>query len=525
MVGEVVEGRRGVRGIDVEGDAMLRTTLTSIGGRVNYLSRGDNINIPPRSHVATRARERRNCGCIHPRVFCGLSWQQAMLDSPLYTRDIICILVAVIKCWRPGTFLVTPPATTSRREVNSDCRCWRPGTFLVTPPATTSRREVNSDCRCWRPGTFLVTPPATTSRREVNSDCRCWRPGTFLVTPPATTSRREVNSDCRCWRPGTFLVTPPATTSREKVLATRYVPCNTASYDFARAIYFLSLLSVASSPDQTVKRLLLTLLIWSLAPQHIHFSSEFPPPPNPLLLAHSHPLSQPLSLGFLLLLKHELVLGKLNSSALASWLRRVDGDRGVMENGGEGIEVQGGKCARDTSSSTRGERRRGKKDGVEKEKAKKKDAVKKEVTKKCKGCANGEVITTLPGKQWMLSGIFAFSPAVWPSIRVHPWKRLEEGFGKGAISLGAPGYRYAEGLKFDQPIFLPKSKIKVQIIRCHFGTTLDEQLGCSPPTKANRVRSPAGSLQIFASRYRAGRSRWSTGFLGSAPFPLQFTPS
>ncbi|KAJ8870641.1 hypothetical protein PR048_029664 [Dryococelus australis] len=34
-----------------------------------------------------------------PRVFRGLSWQQAKLDSPLHTRDmIVCLLVAVIKC-------------------------------------------------------------------------------------------------------------------------------------------------------------------------------------------------------------------------------------------------------------------------------------------------------------------------------------------------------------------------------------------------------------------------------------------
>ncbi|KAJ8888762.1 hypothetical protein PR048_008254 [Dryococelus australis] len=37
---------------------------------------------------------------------------------------------------------------------------------------------------------------------------------------------------------------------------------------------------------------------------------------------------------------------------------------------------------------------------------------------------------------------------------------------------------------------------------------------CPPPTKAIRVQSPAGSLQIFACGDSAGRCRWSAGFLG-----------
>ncbi|KAJ8882736.1 hypothetical protein PR048_014549 [Dryococelus australis] len=49
-----------------------------------------------------------------------------------------------------------------------------------------------------------------------------------------------------------------------------------------------------------------------------------------------------------------------------------------------------------------------------------------------------------------------------------------------------------------------------------------ERLACSPPTKAIRVQSPAGSLRIFACGNRAGRCRWSTGFLGDLPFPPPF---
>ncbi|KAJ8870017.1 hypothetical protein PR048_029028 [Dryococelus australis] len=52
-----------------------------------------------------------------------------------------------------------------------------------------------------------------------------------------------------------------------------------------------------------------------------------------------------------------------------------------------------------------------------------------------------------------------------------------------------------------------------------FGATVVERLACSPPTKATRVQSPAGPLRIFACGNRAGRCRWSAGFLGDPPFP------
>ncbi|KAJ8890375.1 hypothetical protein PR048_009883 [Dryococelus australis] len=43
------------------------------------------------------------------------------------------------------------------------------------------------------------------------------------------------------------------------------------------------------------------------------------------------------------------------------------------------------------------------------------------------------------------------------------------------------------------------------------GAAVTGRLDCSPPTKANRVQSPAGN--------RAGRCRWSAGFLGELQFP------
>ncbi|KAJ8872382.1 hypothetical protein PR048_025986 [Dryococelus australis] len=54
------------------------------------------------------------------------------------------------------------------------------------------------------------------------------------------------------------------------------------------------------------------------------------------------------------------------------------------------------------------------------------------------------------------------------------------------------------------------------------GATVAERLDCSPPTKANRVQSPAGLLRIFAFGNRAGRCRWLEGFLGNLPFPPPF---
>ncbi|KAJ8872244.1 hypothetical protein PR048_025846 [Dryococelus australis] len=51
------------------------------------------------------------------------------------------------------------------------------------------------------------------------------------------------------------------------------------------------------------------------------------------------------------------------------------------------------------------------------------------------------------------------------------------------------------------------------------GAAVVERLPCSPPTKAIRVHSPAGSLRIFACGNCAGRCSWQAGFLGDLPFP------
>ncbi|KAJ8889479.1 hypothetical protein PR048_008978 [Dryococelus australis] len=54
------------------------------------------------------------------------------------------------------------------------------------------------------------------------------------------------------------------------------------------------------------------------------------------------------------------------------------------------------------------------------------------------------------------------------------------------------------------------------------GATVAERLACSPPTKAIRAQSPAGSLRIFSSENRAGRSVGWWVFSGISRFPCPF---
>ncbi|KAJ8882346.1 hypothetical protein PR048_014148 [Dryococelus australis] len=62
----------------------------------------------------------------------------------------------------------------------------------------------------------------------------------------------------------------------------------------------------------------------------------------------------------------------------------------------------------------------------------------------------------------------------------------------------------------------------ILLIYANRSATLAERLQCSPPIKAIRVQSPAGSLRIFACGNRAGRCRWSAGYIGGLPFPPPF---
>ncbi|KAJ8896114.1 hypothetical protein PR048_001456 [Dryococelus australis] len=54
---------------------------------------------------------------------------------------------------------------------------------------------------------------------------------------------------------------------------------------------------------------------------------------------------------------------------------------------------------------------------------------------------------------------------------------------------------------------------------CWIGATETERFACSPPSNATHVQYTAGSRRIFARANRAGRCRWSAGFLGDLPFP------
>ncbi|KAJ8875022.1 hypothetical protein PR048_022912, partial [Dryococelus australis] len=80
---------------------------------------------------------------------------------------------------------------------------------------------------------------------------------------------------------------------------------------------------------------------------------------------------------------------------------------------------------------------------------------------------------------------------------------------------GFPGSRRAS----DSRPLLEGTPLTLPRIRTETRVTVAERLDYSPPAKANRVQSPAGSLRIFASESRAGRCHRSEGFLGSLPFP------
>ncbi|KAJ8871300.1 hypothetical protein PR048_027612 [Dryococelus australis] len=60
---------------------------------------------------------------------------------------------------------------------------------------------------------------------------------------------------------------------------------------------------------------------------------------------------------------------------------------------------------------------------------------------------------------------------------------------------------------------------------CYWLRVAQDRLDCSPPTRANRVQTPAGRLRIFASGNRAGHCHWSAVFLGDLPFPPPFHSS
>ncbi|KAJ8869316.1 hypothetical protein PR048_030891 [Dryococelus australis] len=83
---------------------------------------------------------------------------------------------------------------------------------------------------------------------------------------------------------------------------------------------------------------------------------------------------------------------------------------------------------------------------------------------------------------------------------------------------------YIPTFQYTTPRVLPSPLPLPPFTQSGPGTFLPERLACSPPTKVIRVQSPAGSVRISACGNRAGRCRWSAGFLGDLLFPPPFHP-
>ncbi|KAJ8868484.1 hypothetical protein PR048_030012 [Dryococelus australis] len=103
---------------EAEGSELASNVLVSLGvptGLSAYQLVSPLVDDRPINNAVKYRVVSVRCGMdqqVEPRVFRGLSWQQAWLDSPLYTRDIIvCLLVAVIKtAFRPQCVnILVPP--------------------------------------------------------------------------------------------------------------------------------------------------------------------------------------------------------------------------------------------------------------------------------------------------------------------------------------------------------------------------------------------------------------------------------
>ncbi|KAJ8885398.1 hypothetical protein PR048_011595, partial [Dryococelus australis] len=62
-----------------------------------------------------------------------------------------------------------------------------------------------------------------------------------------------------------------------------------------------------------------------------------------------------------------------------------------------------------------------------------------------------------------------------------------------------------------------ESSLQVTELMDFSGAAVAKWLTCLPPSKANRVQSPAGTPRIFVCGNRAGRCHWSAGFLRDLP--------
>ncbi|KAJ8895357.1 hypothetical protein PR048_000689 [Dryococelus australis] len=74
------------------------------------------------------------------------------------------------------------------------------------------------------------------------------------------------------------------------------------------------------------------------------------------------------------------------------------------------------------------------------------------------------------------------------------------------------------------PVMSSCCSVPLEFARCKRLNSLHILISKLPPTKAG-FNPRSGSLRTFASENRAGRCRWSTGFLGDVPFPRHCIPA
>ncbi|KAJ8897650.1 hypothetical protein PR048_002999 [Dryococelus australis] len=126
----------------------------------------------------------------------------------------------------------------------------------------------------------------------------------------------------------------------------------------------------------------------------------------------------------------------------------------------------------------------------------------------------------------IFSGIFRFPPPIIPApLHIHfnqpHWlsRPCYGGWKSAYLKLYSAFEAEKCGRDKDHFATLIKCAIATKRNALNWRATVAERLLCSPPTKAIRVQSPAGSLRILACGNRAGRCHWSAGPLEDLPLP------
>ncbi|KAJ8897550.1 hypothetical protein PR048_002899 [Dryococelus australis] len=129
----------------------------------------------------------------------------------------------------------------------------------------------------------------------------------------------------------------------------------------------------------------------------------------------------------------------------------------------------------------------------------------------CVRANHRRAVSKLPNIDWPAEKENVFSQRQASNKEKKPADTAVGGGGEGVCGL------FKEGIE--------KSWSRRTDITIRRRAAVAERLDYSPPTKANRVQSPAGHSRFFACENRAGRCRWSAGFLGDLPFPPPFHSS